>query len=116
LGPINLPLFQGVRGGRSTVLIHCQAWSYSSVAENREHARQHEPPQRNHVSFQRLAVIRELIARMGSAAHDPKRSWSDPSFDHLVSEREECWRQLEAERLSGPEIDHQLEFGRLHHR
>jgi hypothetical protein len=41
--------------------------------ENREHARQHEPPQRNHVSFQRFAVIRELIARMGAPAPDPKQ-------------------------------------------
>jgi hypothetical protein len=37
-------------------------------------------------------------------------------FDHLVGEREELGRKLDAERLRGLEIDHQLELGRLLHR
>ena len=61
-------------------------------------------------------VKRKLDFGAVRSVDDPKRSWSDPSFDHLVGEREECCRQLEAECLSNPEIDHQLEFGRLHHR
>jgi len=38
------------------------------------------------------------------------------SFDHLVGEREQPVRNLEAERLGGLEIDHQLVFGRRLHR
>ena len=34
-------------------------------------------------------------------------------FDHLVGASEERRRHGEAERLGGPEIYHQLEFGRL---
>src|SRR6516165_3059440 len=37
------------------------------------------------------------------------------SFDHLVGEREQLCRNLQAERLGGREVDHQLEFARLHH-
>src|SRR5690349_11339136 len=37
-------------------------------------------------------------------------------FDHLVGEREELVWNLEAERLGGLEIDHQLELGWLHDR
>src|ERR1700751_2564951 len=44
--------------GPSKGILHSQAWSYSSVAENRELARQHAAAQRKHVSFQRLAVVR----------------------------------------------------------
>src|SRR6516164_11643000 len=39
-----------------------------------------------------------------------------PLFDDLVGEREELGRKLDAERLRGLEIDHQLELGRLLHR
>jgi hypothetical protein len=35
---------------------------------------------------------------------------------HLVSEREQRRRDFEAERFCGFEIDHELEFGRLHDR
>ena len=37
-------------------------------------------------------------------------------FDHLVSEREQLVGYIDAERLGGLEIDHQLEFGRLGYR
>src|SRR5437899_5427074 len=37
------------------------------------------------------------------------------SLDHLVGAREQRWRHVEAERLRGLEVDHQLVFsGRLH--
>src|SRR5262245_66342910 len=43
--------------------------------------------------------------------------WIHPSFafsfNHLVGEREQPVRNLEAERLGGLEVDHQLELGRL---
>jgi hypothetical protein len=32
-------------------------------------------------------------------------------FDHLVSKLLQLWRQIEAERLRGLEVDHQLELG-----
>src|SRR5262249_40524714 len=38
--------------------------------------------------------------------------WCLPSFDHLVGEREQPVWNLEAERLGGLEVDHQLELGR----
>ena len=34
-----------------------------------------------------------------------------PSLDDLVGAREQRWRNCQAERLRGLEIDHQLEFG-----
>ena len=37
-------------------------------------------------------------------------------FDHLVGAGEEHRRHIEAEGLSGPQIDHKLECGRLHDR
>ena len=33
-------------------------------------------------------------------------------FDHLVGAAEQRWRNVEAERLGGLEVDGQLEFGR----
>src|SRR5215470_310602 len=38
------------------------------------------------------------------------------SFDHLVGEREELVRNFQSKRLRRPEIDHELEFRRLHDR
>ncbi len=38
-----------------------------------------------------------------------------PLFDHLVGQREQVRRHDEAQRLSGLEIDHKLEFFRLDH-
>ena len=37
-------------------------------------------------------------------------------FDHLVGEGEHPWRNIEAQRLGGLKVDHQLELGRLQHR
>src|SRR6266480_5076540 len=38
------------------------------------------------------------------------------SFDHLVGEGEQLWRNVDAERLGGVEIDHQSELGGLNDR
>src|SRR5207249_5131589 len=35
------------------------------------------------------------------------------SFDHLVGDSEQPWREAEAECLGGVEVDHELELGRL---
>ena len=40
-------------------------------------------------------------------------AWRLHSLDHLVGEREQLWRNFQAERLRGFEIDNQLELGRL---
>ena len=37
-------------------------------------------------------------------------------FDHLVGAREQRRRHVEAERLGGLEVDHELELDRLHDR
>jgi hypothetical protein len=37
-------------------------------------------------------------------------------LDHLVGKRQELVRHVEAQRLGGPEVDHQLELGRLQDR
>ena len=34
-------------------------------------------------------------------------------LDNLVGVSDKRWRHVEAERLSGPQVDHQLVFGRL---
>src|SRR5262249_28749214 len=47
------------------------------------------------------------------AAAFENASPSRRSFDHLVGERKKRWRNGEAERLRGPQIDDQLELGRL---
>jgi hypothetical protein len=37
-------------------------------------------------------------------------------FDHLVGSGEQAWRKAEAECPGGVEVDHELEFDRLHDR
>ena len=52
-------------------------------------------------------------AASGAAASAALSAACGNSFDHLVGAREQRWRNIEAERLRGLEVDHQLEFGRL---
>src|SRR5262245_2073900 len=46
----------------------------------------------------------------------PSRPRAVSLFDHLVGKREHLVRNIDAERIRGLEVDHQLEFGRLHDR
>src|SRR3984893_12375366 len=45
--------------------------------------------------------------------HPTRSSHSPALLDHLVGAGEDRWRDGQAERLGGLEIDHQLECGRL---
>ena len=61
------------------------------------------------------------VADMGTGSNSARTglmqcSNEDALFDHLVGAREQRWRDGEAERLGGLEIDHQLVFGRCLHR
>ena len=40
-----------------------------------------------------------------------KRHAANCSLDHLVGEREQLVRHVEAERLGGTEVEHEFEFG-----
>src|SRR5215468_1668890 len=52
--------------------------------------------------------------RRGSLIVEPPSSFT--SFDHLVGLGEHALRNIKPEQFRGPEIDHQLEAGRLHDR
>ena len=41
---------------------------------------------------------------------------SPDSFDHLVGAREQCWWDFQTKVFGCLQVDHKLEFGRLHHR
>ena len=58
------------------------------------------------------------LATSGHAAAPPSSAMNSRrcSFDHLVGAREERRRNVEAERLRGLEIDHQLDLRNLLHR
>src|SRR5437773_7798009 len=47
---------------------------------------------------------------------EPPSPSSFTSFDHLVGDSEQPWREAEAECLGGVEVDHELELDRLHDR
>jgi hypothetical protein len=47
-----------------------------------------------------------------AAQNDPNRKWRDPLFNHLVGALLKMQSHVEAERLGGLEVDHQLELDR----
>src|SRR5215510_3872665 len=59
-----------------------------------------------------MAPIRCCFDQTAVWHSDAARGPSTPSLDHLVGARKQRWRQLEAERLAGLEIDRQLDPGR----
>src|SRR6516162_6111803 len=58
---------------------------------------------------------RQVPSQRGGASLGRSRQLlaNDVSFDHLVGDREQLVWNLDAERLSGLEVNHQLELGRL---
>src|SRR5215468_9276204 len=57
-----------------------------------------------------------LIRLDSSLALRCRKGAIHPSFDHLVGKRQKLVGNLEAKRLRGLEVNHQLELGRLHDR
>src|SRR5262245_16849554 len=62
----------------------------------------HSPDEREAGARLRNVTSPSLRSRCGAA-----------SFDHLVGDREQLGRHVEAERIGGLEVDHQFEFGGL---
>src|SRR5215813_221060 len=60
-----------------------------------------------------MAPIRCCFDQTAVWHSDAARGPSTPSFDHLVGEREQLVRHVNAERSSGLEINHQLKLDRL---
>src|SRR6516165_11554447 len=60
-----------------------------------------------------MAPIRCCFDQTAVWHSDAARGPSTPSFDHLVGEREQLVRNLEAERLGGRDVDDEIELGRL---
>src|SRR5579864_7512866 len=64
----------------------------------------------------RAAGRRSNYARLLRFARNDVRPFPGASFDRLVGQREDGRGHVDTERMSRLEIDHQLEFRRLHHR
>src|SRR6516165_2265033 len=60
-----------------------------------------------------MAPIRCCFDQTAVWHSDAARGPSTPSFNHLVGDGEQGWRDGEAKCLRGLEIDYQLELGRL---
>ena len=75
-------------------------WRHFRVGHNRTHCAAARLPRRQHAR-------RFAVASPGAAA-------ANLSLDHLVGEREQLVGRVEAERLSGLEVDSNVELGRLH--
>ena len=77
-------------------------------------------PQFAHRSEQPLSgVVRTCQRSPLNVANDPNRKPSvhrSSLLDHLVCGRQQRFRDGEAERLGGLEVDDEIEFGRLQHR
>jgi hypothetical protein len=62
----------------------------------------------------RTSATKSRRARSSSRASRQLR-WRLHLFDHLIGQQKEGFWNLESERLGGPEVDDQLEFGWLQH-
>jgi len=54
-----------------------------------------------------------MSASSGLMHRSKPSAWCNALFDHLVGEREEIVGDFQSERPRGPQVDYQLEFGRL---
>src|SRR6516165_11378003 len=65
------------------------------------------PPQADLITACRMSASSGLMHRSKPSA------WCNALFDHLVGEREDIVGDFQSERPRGPQVDYQLEFGRL---
>ena len=89
--------------------IHCDGDDFAAWLEGLDRGR--DPP---HLPQLILSAIRRRN-RSESAVHSDNLfgCYLPFSFDHLVSTQQDRGRQLDADRLGGPEIDDHLETLRL---
>src|SRR5262245_33864021 len=75
------------------------------------------PDQQRHFRrFIRMSALSPLASRWRTCPDGrkvPLGDIADQLFNHLVSPDQQCWGHRNANRISGLEVDHQLERGRL---
>jgi hypothetical protein len=68
------------------------------------------------LNVERAPFARMSARSMGSMGLSDRLTAMPALLDHLVGARQNHLRHRKAERLGGPEVDHQFKLGRLQHR
>ena len=78
----------------------------SAMGQDRQNSCEH-----NESGYPSIADMRADLDRRGFVPKAVVSNRSKPTlFDHLVGAAEQHWRNIEAKRLGGLEVDHQLEL------